>query len=370
MRHGVPPARIMALASAWPPRPKADPHDRSTLAISAGATLIAGAALWVLCRGPAAASWNVVAARWLLGSILLSTALAAVLSGRRLRSVAREVPRRRLRIDHLGVSFETSSDAIPRPEPERLLDFAQPFGLTLLGNRKRDRLVLAVTTAHRAAYFGAHVDPKDRRTYHAMLSRASTVSDDDAVLDAASPDGAPFDLALADLSELLTLLLRADRGAFERCFLSDTHGKPVVLDGAELRIGRLWFDLRSPLLWRAALFQEPFATVLPASDRDATPKATAGVMVYQATWVQQGLSEAVLVSLLGPLGPLPTHESLLGEPPLGPEMADVASAVLRDLRLMRAAAEPPPPSELRFGIEHTFMLRLRAALDRAPSPRA
>ncbi len=365
MRQGVPPARIMALASAKEPRPRPDPHERSTLAISALATLIAGAALWILFRGPPGASWNVVAARWLLGSLTLSTALAATLSALRLRSIAREVPKRRLRIDPLGVWFE--AEGVAAPDTARLLDFARPFGVTLLGNRKRDRLVLAVTNAQQAIYFGAHVDPRDRRRYRGMLANASTVSDDDAVLDAAGPGGAPFDLALADLSELLTLLLRADRSAFERCFLSDTHGKPVVLDGAELRIGRLWFDLRSPLQWRAVLFQEPFAAVLPANDRDATGQATAGVMVYQATWVRQGPSEAVLVSLLGPLGPVPTRDSLLVDPGLGPEMADVASAVLRDLRLMRAAAEPPPPSELRVGIEHTFMLRLRAALDGAPS---
>ena len=49
---------------------------------------------------------------------------------------------------------------------------------------------------------------------------------EDAVLDAAGPDGAPFELGLKDLSDLLHILLRADRKAFERCLLSDTHGAP------------------------------------------------------------------------------------------------------------------------------------------------
>jgi hypothetical protein len=110
------------------------------------------------------------------------------------------------------------------------------------------------------------------------------------------------------------------------------------------------------------LFQEPFGAVLPANDRDATPAPAAGVMVYQATWVRQGVSEAVLVSLVGSLGSLSTVTAS------GAEMPEVASAVLRDLRLMQAAPEPPPPAELRVGIEHTFMLRLRTALDRAPRP--
>jgi len=64
------------------------------------------------------------------------------------------------------------------------------------------------------------------RTTRRILSSASTVSDDDAVLDAAGADGIPFELALKDMSDLLNLLLRADGSAFERCFLSDTHGAP------------------------------------------------------------------------------------------------------------------------------------------------
>ena len=33
---------------------------------------------------------------------------------------------------------------------------------------------------------------------------------------------------------------------------------------------------------------------------------------------------------------------------------------------MQATPEAPPPSDLCVGIERTYMLRLRAALDRAP----
>jgi hypothetical protein len=79
--------------------------------------------------------------------------------------------------------------------------------------------------------------------------------------------------------------------------------------------------------------------------------------------VRQGHSEAVLVSLI----PSISSVSIPLTPPAG-EVPEVASAVLRDLRLMQASPEPPPPSELRVGIERMFMLRLRAALDRAPRP--
>jgi hypothetical protein len=109
------------------------------------------------------------------------------------------------------------------------------------------------------------------------------------------------------------------------------------------------------------LFQEPFGTVMTVNDREPSSTPPGGVMVYQATWVRQGMSEAVLVSLI----PSVSSVSVPPSPPAG-EVPEVASAVLRDLRLMQATPEPPPPTELRVAIERMFMLRLRAALDRAP----
>jgi len=376
MRHVAPPVRIMALASEKQPgRARGDLYRSFGLTMVAVATLATVVAFLVLHRGAALTPSNVVAARWLLASLGVLTALLAFVSVRLFLKRSAELPARRLRIDQRGVSFEGAQalqahrHAPPEPPQtgrESLLDFSRPFGVTLLGNRARDRLVLAVTSAHRTVFFGARVDPAERHTYRGILSSASTVPDDDAVLDAAGPDGAPFELGLVDMADLLNILLQTDRRAFDRCFLSDTHGAPVVLDGAELRIGGQWFDLRSPLLWRAALFQEPFGAAQPTSDRDTRPSPAGGVMVYQATWVQQGMSEAVLVSLLGSLGSVSGSASTV---PLSTgDMPEVASAVLRDLRLMQAAPEPPPPAELRVGIEHTFMLRLRAALDRAPRP--
>jgi len=366
------PVRIMALASAKDSgRATGDLYRSFALLMAGVAILVIVVAFLVAHPGAALSSSNVVAARWLLASLGVLTAVLAFFSAKLFLLRSAELPARRLRIDARGISFEAShlghgTIGQRGRGQELLLDLARPFGVTLLGNRARDRLVLAVTTAHRTVYFGAKVDPSERHTYRSILSSASTVSDDDAVLDAAGLDGAPFDLGLKDLGDLLNILLRADGKAFDRCFLSDTHGAPVVLDGAELRIGGQWFDLRSPLLWRAALFQEPFGAGVPTSDSDATPAPAGGVMIYQATWVQQGVSEAVLVSLLGPLGSVSSPAGASTTDAV--EMPDVASAVLRDLRLMQAAPEAPPPSELRVGIEHTFMLRLRAALDRAPRP--
>jgi hypothetical protein len=263
---------------------------------------------------------------------------------------------RRLSVNEQGIAFEPARG----PEIE-LFAFNRPFGVTLFGNRARDRLVMAVTTSDRAVYVGARIEHEQRTQHRALLSSASTVSDDEAVLDATGPDGKPLELSVGDLSMLLRAVLRADAGALDRCFLSDTRGAPVVLDGNDLRIGRKGFDLGAPLEWRATLFQEPFGVLTGSNDWDRNAAPCGGVMVYQATWIRQGFSEAILVSLLASL----TSASSQAGFPTG-EMPDVQSAVLRDLRLMQASPEPPPPRELRVGIERAYMLRLRAALDRAP----
>jgi hypothetical protein len=315
--------------------------------------------------GTALSVSNVVAARWLLAGLGLVAGLLAFLTTRLFVQRSDQLAARRLTVDGSGVRFNDASlpsagQGMASPS-ERLVDFSQPFGMTLLGNRARDRIVLAITTSQRAVYFGAQLDADEREAFASLICTASTVPDDDAVLDATGPGGAPLQLRMRDLRDLTSAFLHADRGAFDRCLLSDTHGVPVVLDGPILRIGPSTFDLRAPLEWRATLFQEPFAALMPHSDLDPTLSPSAGVMVYQATWVRQGMSETVLVSLLTSLSALSIPDgAALGHTP------EVASAVLRDLRLMQATPDEPPPRELRVGIERTYMLRLRAALDRAP----
>jgi len=343
MRHGVvrvEPIRLMAFGKEPDPRPR---MYRARLSYGGVAAAAIGAL--VLTRhftvlGVAAMLW---AQSWIAARRFLLRRRAR-LSGRHLT------------VDERGIAFGPS-----RGPGEQLLAFGRPFGVTLFGNRARDRLVMAVTATDRTLYVGARIGLEDRPNHRALLSCASTVSDDEAVLDATGPDGKPLELSVRDLSALLQALLRADTTALERCFLSDTRGVPVVLDGNDLSIGRKGFDLGAPLEWRATLFQEPFGVLSGTCDWDRHAAPCGGVMVYQATWIRQGMSEAVLVSLLASL----TSASSQAGFPTG-EMPDVQSAVLRDLRLMQASPEPPPPRELRVGIERTYMLRLRAALDRAP----
>ena len=127
-----------------------------------------------------------------------------------------------------------------RPEP--LIDFSQPFGMTLLGNRAATEL-----SWHHDRAAGGLPERPSRRRRAALLRelhlQGSTVSDDDAVLDATGPDGARSTYGFEICRIWRARVLRADRQAYDRCFLSDTHGVPVVLDGHALHWTQA-FDLR------------------------------------------------------------------------------------------------------------------------------
>ncbi|HEY3592500.1 MAG TPA: hypothetical protein VGL13_01450, partial [Polyangiaceae bacterium] len=204
----------------------------------------------------------IFAARCLLVTIASAAAALAFVSGRFFLQRLAQLPRRRLVIDRGGISFEAGPH-----RSERIVDFSRPFGLTLLANGNRERIALAVTTAERTLYVATIAKADERAEHRTLLSSACTVADDDAVLDATGPDGAPLTLNLADLDDLVKALLAVDRAALDRCFLSDARGLPVVLDENELRLGRKAFDLRAPLEWHATLFQEPLAPVLATTDR-------------------------------------------------------------------------------------------------------
>lgn len=291
----------------------------------------------------------------------LAAALGAVVFAAR-SALSRRTPveRRGLLVDDAGIRLVTGGT-----EPAALLlALDRPFGLTLLCDRVRRRLVLAVTTGAQTLYVGATVAGADRRTLHALLARACTLPDDELALEPVALDGRPLDVPVRELARLLDLLERRDARAASRCFLSDVQGTDVVLDGEELHVGRTRFRLDAPLEWRALLFQEAIGSwSLGVSDTDPRCATPAGaVLVYQATWVRQAGAEAVLVALLpslagaGPaVGPIPAGD--------GPELH---RALLRDQRLMQAMPDEPPPRELRVAIERPYMLPLRAALDRAP----
>lgn len=223
------------------------------------------------------------------------------------------------------------------------IDLSQPFGATILSTHRRDRLVLMLTSEAGVFHVGTVVDAPSASVLAPLFGRATTVAGEEAAFEAIGPDGEPVLLAAGDFVALVEGLAAADPGCLDRVVVTDTRGAKVVLDADELRVAQLAFDLSSPLEWRALVFQEPFGQVMT---------------LYQGTWIRQNGSEVVLVSLLPSLGPI-----LEVEPG---EIATLDRAVLRDLRLMQANAELPPPREQRYAIERLLMMPIRSSLDRAP----
>jgi hypothetical protein len=220
-----------------------------------------------------------------------------------------------------------------------------PFGATLVATRGRDRVVLAVSSSAGVFYVGATFDAAARQRFASLLGKAAAIATDDAGLEAIAPDGAPLDLVPASLAALVDALAARDGSCLDRVILSDARGAPCSIDGHEFSVAGVKFELSSPLEWRAFVFQESFGQA---------------VAVYQATWVKQGASEVVLVSLLPSLVPARDVRAT-GIP-------EIDRATVRDLRLTQAAPDDPPPPERRVAIDRLFMLPVRVALDKAPRP--
>jgi hypothetical protein len=226
--------------------------------------------------------------------------------------------------------------------PVTMLAPGAPFGVTLLASPRRDRLIALLTSAAGTFYVGASFDAAARRTYAPLFDRAFTIVGDDNSLEAIGPDGEPLVLAPDVLRALLDALVAESPGCLDRFVLTDARGAALTLDGRHLCVGERAVDLNAPLEWRSLVFQEAFGQA---------------IAVYQGTWIRQSGHEMVLVSLLPALGPPPGSDL---------DLATVDRAVLRDLRLMQASPESPPPSEQRVAIDRLFMLPVRSALDRAP----
>jgi hypothetical protein len=225
-----------------------------------------------------------------------------------------------------------------------LVEWREPFGVTVLASADRATLLLALTSPRATRYLPASVrDAEDAASAPMVLERATTAAASDL---RAGDDSA---LSAADAERLVAEIARRAAASLDRMYLSDASGQDVVLDRAELRVGVRRIDLLAPLEWRATLFQERGA--LSAS-------------VCQATWVQQGEVEIVLVA------PLPADGTWMGDANVAVRAAGGGAAakrsVARDLRLIQAAAGEPPPRDIRHAIDRVFMLPLRRALDRAP----
>lgn len=337
------------------PTVRAEPHGNVVEARGRRATLVGAASLLAF------AVITVVAAQTLIVRVAVPLALIVVaglvLSRGRKRAIAERAAREPLLesptelLPTRALVLTNAALALHRTRGERTslpsqLVIADRFGVTLLSNRQRDRIVAAITSDEGALLFATTVDVEGRKAMGELLARSTVVGGDDHALDATGPDGAPVFLDSADFRELVSVLGDRDKSCFERIVLTDQHGSPLILDGADLYVREQHFDLRRPLEWRSILFQEPFGTA---------------VTLYQGTWIRQAGSEVVLVSLLSPTffeGSAPDLERA-GIPEL-----DVMAT--RDQRLLQATATDPPPVEQRVAMDGLFVGPLRAVLDQAP----
>ena len=256
-------------------------------------------------------------------------------------------PRRGLEIEGDRLAFRSAARV------QAILSTTSPFGVTLLATPRRDRAVVLLTSSAGTFYVGAHFDVEARRAAAHILDRATTVGGDDVSLESIAPDGDPLLIAPEDFVTLLDTLAARSPTCLDRFVLTDARGAELKLDGRALVAGQRRIDLDAPLEWRAIVFQEAFGQ---------------SVAVYQGTWVRQGDSELVLVCLLPSLGPaifadidLAGLDRAEGRAPKAP-----LSGLLRDIRLMQATPEQPPPTEQRVAIDRHFMLPVRCALDGAP----
>ena len=230
----------------------------------------------------------------------------------------------------------------------RLCEFDAPLGVTVLANHLRTTAVVAFTTPEQTRFLTLRVaGPEDALAAADLLARATTIPDADA-----AGNGDATAMTAAHAAELVRAVEKRASGALARMYLSGSRNEAIVLDAdaGKLEIGEKKFDLRSPLEWRGFMFHEAVGQV---------------ATLYQATWVRQGTTEAVLVA------PMPPEVTTLlaGGPRDLKEPAQ--RALVRDLKLMQSLPDSPPVRELRVAIERLFMLPLRQVLDRAPkAPRA
>jgi len=297
------------------------------------AAALAGTALVLLAIATAVGPWPHAVAACAAGALVAAAAIASRILGRR-----RQPPHGWLVVDDAGLR------RVDRGAETTLLEWDEPFGLTVLASADRATLLIALTSPRATRYLPATVrNAEDASAAPTVLERATTAAASDLRADDESA------LSATDAERLLAEMERRCPASLERVYLSDATGEAVVLDRTELRVGPRRIDLTAPLEWRSSLFQE---------------RGAHAASVCQATWIRQGDVELVLVA------PLPADGAWMGDADVAVRAAGGGAVakrgVARDLRLIQASASEAPPRDARHAIDRVFMLPLRRALDRAP----
>jgi hypothetical protein len=244
-----------------------------------------------------------------------------------------------LSADRSGVHLVTK-DA----PPERVFSLAPRFGFALFSTADRSRLVVAVTNGGSSLWVGADVGPADRKRLSWLMSHAVTACREDLAMAMQSTRGPVMLVDTTSLLRLIDLMTQVDATSFGRLMLTDNVGREVVLERDRLLTGRCTIRLDQPLEWRGLVFREGNGAM--------------GVE-YQGTWVRQGKSEMVLVSLMAGDVRQSIHE-------VETRTGGWPDAMLRqDAVLANGSPAAPPPVEQRVAVDRLFMLPLRRALDAA-----
>ncbi len=310
----------------WPLVPTCGPEEHRT------GLRVAAAALGVFLLGASLLSEAFLpfAARIAIAALALVPFGYAAFSGR----PARKTTPAHLEADARGIFRVTGDD---RTE---LVSWDAPFGAALLASYGRPTALLAFTTPTHTRYVPVRIEGRDE-IEDELFAGVAVLADLDLM------DGVAHDPALTSTAAAVVLRLAKDhrKGAFGALYLSDGRGKPIAVDRGTLTVGERSFDLTSHLEWRTLMFHE------------STGQAAA---LYQATWIRQGTSEVFLVA------PMPA--SIVPCEPSAKQGATgrLGRALTRDLKLLQAPAETPPPHEARVAIDRPFMLAVRRSLATAP----
>jgi hypothetical protein len=326
--------RPFSTSQRWPLVLVGATTDRDALAKSAQKRLV------LLASGCAVLAFGaLVSAPWMLriGIAILGVASIVVAAISQLRS------RRQADGEASGSFVEADASGLLRVSPEgtkSIVKWDSPIGVCLLASYGRPHALLAFTTPSQTRYVPTRIEPRSEADDE-VFARIAVLADLDLV------DGVMHDAALRpqDAATLLRHVDTKSKDALGRLYLSDGKGAPIALDRGTLQVGERAFDLTSQLEWRALMFHE------------STGQAAA---LYQATWIRQNASEVVLVA------PMPA--SIVPREPNAHREASgrLGRALTRDLRLLQAPAEAPPPRETRVAIDRPFMMAVRRALDDAP----
>ncbi len=214
-----------------------------------------------------------------------------------------------------------------------------PLGVVLLASYGRPTALLAVSAPTQMRFVAVRLDGKSDDD-DATLAKITVLADLDLI------DGVTHEAALssADAATLVRCITERCPDALGRVYSNDGRRTPIALDRAELVVGERRIDLTSALEWRPLMFHESTGQTAP---------------LFQATWIRQAALELVLVA------PMPA--SLLPRDASAKDVGGrVGHALTRDLRLLQAQAEPPPPRDVRVPIDRPFMLVVRRALSEAP----